>query len=448
MVTPAFSCDALKDRPTDRPFRRFSITFYGIFIVAMGIDRSASNKPQEVPSRIEPAFIEGEIPERIADRAGEVLAAGAAFGATLHSKTAASLAQLVRIMNAYYSNLIEGHNTRPADIVRALEGRFERNEDRRNLQIEAAAHVHVQAHIDTLVATDALPEPASIDFVRDLHRRFYADASKTVLTMKNGAAHYTMVPGNFRSEPLHDVIVGRHQPPSSDRVDAFMSYFADRYRFHDRGKMMRLVMAAAAHHRFNYIHPFSDGNGRVSRLMSHAMLQAAGIGAHGLWSISRGLARGLGDRDEYKRRLDAADMPREDDLDGRGNLSQRALVAWTEWFLMVCLDQIRFMSSLFELNRLSERIRAYAVDVAGLDDPAVRLLAEAVRGEIPRGEVARVTGQPERTARRTLRQLIELGLLASDTPKGPVSPRFTLDIAQSVFPQILAPRYAVGEGLR
>jgi len=400
--------------------------------------RSAKQSQQESPARIEPAFIEGDIPERIADRAGEVLAAGAAFGAALHPKTAASLAQLVRIMNAYYSNLIEGHNTLLADIVRALEGKFVQNQERRNLQIEAAAHVRVQRYIDDLVATNALPEPASADFIRSLHRRFYSDASKTMLTMKNGAKYYAMVPGDFRSEPLHDVVVGQHQPPSSDRVEDFMAYFADRYRFHERGKMMRVVMAAAAHHRFNYIHPFSDGNGRVSRLMSHAMLQAAGIGAHGLWSISRGLARGLGDRDEYKRLLDAADAPRDGDFDGRGNLSQRALLAWTEWFLAICLDQIAFMSRLFELNRLSERIRAYAANER-LDEPASRLLEEAVRGEISRGEVARITGQPERTARRTLNQIIESGLLASDTPKGPVSLRFTLELAQSAFPQIFAP---------
>ena len=45
---------------------------------------------------------------------------------------------------------------------------------------------------------------------------------------------------------------------------------------------------AVAHHRFNYIHPFPDGNGRVSRLMSHAMAWRAEVASHGLWSISRG----------------------------------------------------------------------------------------------------------------------------------------------------------------
>src|SRR5581483_9115744 len=112
----------------------------------------------------------------------------------------------------------------------------------------------------------------------------------------------------------------------------------DRYRFDRFGASAPIVAIAAAHHRFNYIHPFPDGNGRVSRLMSHAMAQLAGIGAHGLWSISRGLARGLTAPSEYKRMMDLADMPRQGDLDGRGNLSLKALNEFVLWFLKVCLD--------------------------------------------------------------------------------------------------------------
>src|SRR2546429_126306 len=51
-------------------------------------------------------------------------------------------------MNAYYSNLIEGHNTRPREIERALTGQLDADRARRNLQLEAAAHVRVQEHVD------------------------------------------------------------------------------------------------------------------------------------------------------------------------------------------------------------------------------------------------------------------------------------------------------------
>lgn len=398
-----------------------------------------SAKPglHETPQRIEPALLEGEIPEEVAALAVELTVAAAPFSTALHPRTAASLADLVRIMNAYYSNLIEGHNTRPADIVRALEGNLDANAERRNLQIEAAAHVRVQRHIDGLFAAGNLPEPASIVFVQDIHRRFYDGATPAMLAIKNGAHVYQMVPGDFRTGALHDVSVGRHQPPSSARVAGFMAYFEERYRFQARSTVSRILIAACAHHRFNYIHPFADGNGRVSRLMSHAMLQYAGVGAHGLWSVSRGLARGLGDRSDYARMMDYADTPREDDLDGRGNLSRRALVAFVDWFLHVCLDQVRFMSSLFELNRLSERLRHYAERETDLGDAGARILEEAaIRGEFERGAAARITGRAERTARRMLADLIEIGILASDTAKGPVSLRFPLPIAERLFPRI------------
>jgi Fic family protein len=101
-----------------------------------------------------------------------------------------------------------------------------------------------------------------------------------------------MTPGAWRGRPEEDVAVGRHQPPSSDRVEDFMRHFEEQFRFDRMGKAARIMAIPAAHHRFNYIHPFADGNGRVS----HAMTQVAGIGAHGLWSISRSLARGLESR--------------------------------------------------------------------------------------------------------------------------------------------------------
>src|SRR6202140_4582574 len=129
----------------------------------------------ESVQRIEPARLE-EVPEAISDVVAELAAASAKLGHSLNPRTAANLADLVRIMNTYYSNLIEGHDTRPRDIERALAGQLDHDEGRRNLQIEAAAHVRVQAEIETMAREGRLPEPASIDFIRWLHREFYRDA--------------------------------------------------------------------------------------------------------------------------------------------------------------------------------------------------------------------------------------------------------------------------------
>jgi Fic family protein len=398
--------------------------------------RVSAKSTLENVQRIEPTRLE-EPSVAIADALAELSAESAVLGSALHPRTAASLAELVRIMNAYYSNLIEGHNTLPRDIARALAGEFDADETRRNLQIEAAAHVRVQAAVDQMAAAGDLPEPASSAFIRYLHREFYRGAPEAMLAVRANNASYAMRPGEWRSAASEDVVVGRHQPPSSERVDAFMTYFEERYRFADLGKAARVLATAAAHHRFNYIHPFPDGNGRVSRLMSHAMAHRAGIGAHGLWSISRGLARGLVERSEYKVMLDRADTPREDDLDGRGNLSQRELSAFVLWFLQICLDQVRFMAGLFELKTLAHRLRRFVETDESLKPEAARLLEEAaIRGEFERGDASRITGLPERTARRALNDLLSLGLLASATPKGPVSLRFPANVADVLFPRL------------
>jgi Fic family protein len=412
----------------------------------------------ESPQRIEPARLE-DIPEAVSDALAEIAAASAKLENALHPRTAAGLADMVGIMNSYYSNLIEGNVTKPRDIERALraapanllsapstaqveaalDGEFGSEPQRRDLLIEARAHVRVQAAIDRLHLEKRLPEPASPDFILWLHLEFYRGASHKMLRIRGKAREFMMEPGVWRSKQEHDVEVGRHLAPSSDRIGDFMAYFAERYRFDRLGKAARILAIPAAHHRFNYIHPFSDGNGRVSRLMSHAMAQTAGIGAHGLWSISRGLARGLESRGEYKAMMDHADAPRQGDLDGRGNLSQHALVDFTLWFLKVCLDQIKFMTDLFEIDTLARRFKAYVDMSETLKPEALRLLEEAlIRGEFERGDIPRITGLPERTARRVFNEVASEGLLASDTPKGPVSLRFPMKTQDILFPRLFA----------
>lgn len=253
-----------------------------------------------------------------------------------------------------------------------------------------------------------------------------------MLRIDGAGRSFVMVPGEFRTSPDQDAAVGRHVPPSSAVVAQFMAYFGEKYAFDRLGTAARILALPAAHHRLNFIHPFADGNGRVSRLMTHAMAQKAGIGAHGLWSVSRGLES----RTEYKSMMDHADTPRRGDLDGRGNLSYQALEAFTVWFLRVCLDQVHFMSEVFALDTLAARIAAYASQ-QGWRPEASRLLIEVMhRGEIARGDVDAITGLGECTARALLSQLIQERVLGSDSEKGPVSLRFPVKALDVLFPRL------------
>ena len=136
--------------------------------------------------------------------------------------------------------------------------------------------------------------------------------------------------------------------------------------------------------------------------------------------------------------MDAPPIRRDEVILTAAEISRKsALRDFTLWLLRVTLDQVQFMASLFDLDTLSRRLRNYVELNDALKPEAGRLLEEAlIRGEFERGEIARITGLPERTARRVLSDVVSTGLLASDTPKGGVSLRFPVDSLDVLFPRL------------
>lgn len=82
------------------------------------------------------------------DLAIELTAKSAAFRSSLPPALRAGLAGLVRTVTCYYSNMIEGHDTHPVDIERALKNDFSADPAKRDLQLEATARFAVQGWID------------------------------------------------------------------------------------------------------------------------------------------------------------------------------------------------------------------------------------------------------------------------------------------------------------
>ncbi|MCK5323813.1 MAG: Fic family protein, partial [Desulfobulbaceae bacterium] len=231
--------------------------------------------------------------------------------------------------------------------------------------------------------------------------------------------------------------VGRHLAPHSSQLSAFLNKFYDTYGNLAVGSAAKIIASAASHHRLAWIHPFLDGNGRVIRLFTHAFLMKAGGDGHGMWTVSRGLAR---NRDAYMSALAGADKHRQGDLDGRGNLSQQGLVSFCRFFLETALDQIVFMNQLLDLDKMKNRIAAYVerqVAFGRLRKNSGYLLEAAlVYGELPRGEAPRILNMPERSARRVLKELLDKNLLISDTVKGPVRLVFPAKVTAYYFPRL------------
>lgn len=389
--------------------------------------------PALTPAAAEP-FIPAEGTAVLENLAFDLAREASQLSAQLHPVVRLSVADLVRSMNCYYSNLIEGHDTHPLDIDRALAADYSSDPHRRDLQLEARAHIEVQQMIDEHVGN--LPSPAaSRAFIEWTHREFCARLPESLLVVENPDTRerIAVVPGQLRART---VAVGRHVAPAAKDLPAFMRRFEEAYDAVLLTKPRQVIAVAAAHHRFLWIHPFLDGNGRVARLMSHAMLLEIGIGS-ALWSVSRGLARNSID---YKRLLIAADEPRRNDLDGRGALSHGALIEFCRFFLEICLDQIRYMRELLDPAELQRRMELYVRDEESaerLPKRSYAVLREALlSGELERGRIPRLIDSSERTARRVISALVAKRLLVSASHKAPLRLGFPIDVVERWFPKL------------
>src|SRR5271156_5274535 len=311
-------------------------------------DIKAAKDRGETVSLMEPLLIAEGSRHRSAltDLALGLAQKSAGFRRSLPESLLASLADLVRAMNCYYSNLIEGHDTHPIEIERALKGDYSKDAKKRDLQLEAKAHIEVQRWID---AGGLKGRATAADAIIDIHRRFCAALPDDLLWVEDPATKekIKVIPGALRDR---DVAVGRHVPVSPGALPRFLERFEAVYG--KLGKTDTIVATAAAHHRLLWIHPFLDGNGRVARLMSHATLLDA-LDTGGVWSVARGLARNV---DAYKAHLAACDQLRRNDLDGRGGLSEENLAEFTKFFLSICIDQVAFMETLMQPDQLRARI--------------------------------------------------------------------------------------------
>ena len=367
--------------------------------------------------------------------------ADAKLAGHLEDVTKETIRQYMAVINSYYSNLIEGNNTLPHEIRAAQRGEYHDDPVKRDLQKESVAHIHVQNWIR---AQDPDQDTIySCDFLKAVHREFYAQLPEHMWEIKDEAGTLTgkVMPGEWRSGP---VIVGQHIPPSAGDLDSLMERFCEIYHPDHYSGDRKYIALMSAHHRFAWIHPFLDGNGRVVRLFTDAALSALGANSVGVWCISRGLAR---TSNEYKLLLARADFLRQDMLDGRGLLSQDSLVEFCRYMLVIAIDQIEYISGLLELGQLQKRISAYiqarndnrvpAIS-GGIKEVAALVLYHAfTKGELERPMAYELSGMPDRSARRLFAQLKDEGLLTEISPRAPLRWAIPEHAEPWYFPQLV-----------
>lgn len=377
------------------------------------------------PHQFEPLLLSERQLEAVVPLSERIVTGSVKLSAAAHATTRATLRELVRQMNSFYSNRIEGQSTHPRNIERALRNDFSDRPDEARLQRIALAHIEAEKELEGLADDGGALGSA---FLIDAHRALYERLAPDDRVSDDGEV---IVPGQIRTR---DVQVGRHVPPSAASLPAFLQRL-DHVLGGARGWERVLIHTAYTHHRVAWVHPFLDGNGRATRLQSHCALWQL---SEGLWSPSRGLARST---EAYYAALHNADSPRRGDLDGRGNLSAQGLLEWVQYFLAVCEDQVTYMSKLLALDGIKQRIEALVI-FRSMHDKGMRpeailpLVHIFALGTVTRGEFAQLTGLGERNARSLLSKLLATRLLVSDTPYGPVRVGLPLDALGMLFPNL------------
>lgn len=360
--------------------------------------------------------------------------------------TRAALSSLLRVTNCFYSNLIEGHRTYPGDIDLAMRKakQPDRPKETRTLVEEALAHIQVQEEIDAHRVHGEDRDPTAKETLCWIHHGFINRLPDDLRWAKGSQRKQRVLPGRLRTE---HVAVGRHDPPAATHLDGFLDRFHIEYRDHTAPTAEGIARVAAAHHRILWIHPFLDGNGRVARLMTDWMLSRCGLDAGGIWRISRGFAHTLS---TYRSLLEEADQQRRNDLDGRGNLTQRGLDAWCDYVVATAADQMSFVQGCLQdssktslLDRLHSWVKR-TLPTSTKPFQVALLLERTIRlGEVRRVTGLEILGGHPRHGRRILDLLAAMRVMSVHDDR--LLPAIPISLAPVIFPALFP--HDVEEGL-
>ena len=377
--------------------------------------------------------------------------ADAALNQTIPESIRSSTEWLLRLVNCFYSNRIEGNSTHPKDLLRTQEkGKIDNEENTTDSITELLAHL--EAQIKANKSASDLTNVSTQKFIKNLHKSFYDGLPNSFLLVKDQDGNQVfnsenkpllVHPGEYRS---HSVKVGTHIPPVSGELNQYMNWLESSFDPEKIHGTTKVVAAAALHHRLAWIHPFQDGNGRVIRLLTDCYMRCSGFGGYGLWSITRGFGR---DTQAYYAALSQADKPRQGSSDGRGILSDAGLIYFIKYFIDTALDQVEYFSGLLEPRKLGIRVDYYfemrakggLPSSSGENLPLLKIAARDIyrllleKGGMSRGAIIQHLDKGEQTLRPVFKQMENEGLISAK-PKRDVELKLSTTAVEFLFPQL------------
>lgn len=242
------------------------------------------------------------------------------------------LKNLLHAVEAVTSARIEGNHTTIASYIEKRDDDSHKNDEQ---IIEISNLIDGLDFIDKYV----MEEPISADFIKELHRIVVGD-----LTHEGDKRA-----GAWRDEPRY-IANAEHQPPEPYDVPDLMRELID-YINNDEGEQYDLLKIAIANHRFVWIHPFGNGNGRADRLMTYALLCKKGYIAPNKMRLFNPTAIFAGNRNKYYDMLALADDYKDEHI-----------LEWCEYFLSGIRDEIKKSESLADAEFINKKILLPSVD--------------------------------------------------------------------------------------
>lgn len=307
----------------------------------------------------------------------------------VHPFLFSQLKHLFHMLESLGSARIEGNHTTLADYI---ESKVEKNTLSDQLNEINNIEKAMEYIDENLQADDEITER----FIRELH----------AITVGNldVAREGDRTPGTYRSSGVR-ISQSNHLPPEAFRVPEYMSELVGFINNRDKPKY-DLMKMALSHHRFGWVHPFSNGNGRTVRLLTYALLIKYGFNVQTGGRVLNPTAVFCNDRDKYYEMLSLADTGRPENLE-----------TWCIYVLSGILNELKKVDQLTSLTFLSEKILFPALDFS-IDRKLITSLEKDIlkmaimQGTIKAGDLEKI--EPGHTSRQrtyTIKQLVDKKML-------------------------------------
>lgn len=319
------------------------------------------------------------------------------LGGSTHPKVFFQLKNIFHKLESIGSARIEGNNTTIAEYMETnLSDRKQFSEGIKEIQNIEKSMVFVEENI--------VDYPISRALISEMHKMIVDE----LMPPPQGEGDST--PGQFRQVNL-EISKSTHKPPEWLKVNEYMEELLDFVNREDSPKY-DLLKTAIAHHRFVWIHPFRNGNGRTVRLFTYAMLVKAGFNVN-VGRIINPTAVFCSNRNDYYSYLSAAD-----------NGTRAGMLSWIEYVLKGLKEEIEKIDKLSDYEFLRKEILMPSINLSlerkYITDLEAKVLKRAVDLQvISAADVKSIfPGKVDSEVSRQIKKLIDQKMLTQEKEGG------------------------------